>query len=936
MDKRGIILTIVIFLCLYFVMGLSLKITGHIVSEEVIKETLCGNENINPNEDCDPPGSSICKDNYVLVCNSQCTYDITAECGPTCNGLTFSQQICQNGQCVAKSSKSCEDFDSCTSDSCTNNGCINTKLATCCGDGICSLGELCPKDCSTCMDTDKGKAYNVMGAVTINLISESDACGDSNILFEKFCSISADGSYTIGTEKYICPFGCLNGKCNSPNLLITQTCGDNICGAGDKGLIPGKIQENHITCPQDCSTCNDLDGLDFGKAGSIILNGQTYVDICTSDTLTEMFCEHRADGSYVKGELKKECANGCSGGACKIGSTLRCGDSVCTKDETPQNCVQDCPEKCALKDQALDISVGISDCCSGLKRINTGLNQGYCINCGDNICEKTENNENCPEDCKKISEDFQIEFSNDLSKVDRPPIFSLPSTMTSFRSGEANIGASIDLSDYAKDYENSALTFSITKNKDNSIIACDIINTELICNQPRGSGGVDLEIAVSDGTSTIKRTITLNVQPIKDTNNPPFAIIDAPRVITIDQNVILDASKSWDPDGNLIDNKNSYEWDFIDQQSKTVKFIGNGKILNLSLPFPQKYTIGLKVKDSTGLTSTTNIIIEAVERKTCTKTQTKYFPKDTLCNDDWPSQEGGSININTAGKSCDLFEVCNEKIDPIIADAYDCCDGTPLVLTSEDSAAISACDYAIKFSKGRTKMCQALYLIKGLGDAAVYMQDYFTAEMCCYGVASLCDNPADFYTLNPLPDVRRTLPKDMNCYYNHKWTSELLGMPERESTNGWYKYEDEREHLNNYALVDLPAHVSLDKIYTGTCADYSIALTTLLRKAGFRENEVYTVEGTDHAYNLVKLPGDLKYTFVDTTGNNFPINFGNMPYGYPYCENMRKCYNDNGKQFCPSVVEIYGCINKSEVSEIASLFLQSLEPSNYIGKKIKS
>lgn len=70
----------------------------------------------------------------------------------------------------------------------------------------------------------------------------------------------------------------------------------------------------------------------------------------------------------------------------------------------------------------------------------------------------------------------------------------------------------------------------------------------------------------------------------------------------------------------------------------------------------------------------------------------------------------------------------------------------------------------------------------------------------------------------------------------------------------------------------LPAHASLNYVKTGTCVDYSVAATTLLRKAGYYKNEVYTVLVQIEYYiskvNPLVGNSDLKIIFIN--GNHQP------------------------------------------------------------------
>jgi len=164
---------------------------------------------------------------------------------------------------------------------------------------------------------------------------------------------------------------------------------------------------------------------------------------------------------------------------------------------------------------------------------------------------------------------------------------------------------------------------------------------------------------------------------------------------------------------------------------------------------------------------------------------------------------------------------------------------------------------------------------------------------------------------------------------------------------------DEDMSKNSCNLITLPAHASLNILKTGTCEDYSVALTTLLRKAGYSKVEVMSVNGFNHVFNLVKFPGDDKYTFVDTTenGRGIPenvIRFKDTPLGesksyidrnvkisvdiikgvlkakefdikghlyYDYCKlPIDFCSDDYGMFNCPDLSEIYGCDKERKYS----------------------
>jgi len=75
----------------------------------------------------------------------------------------------------------------------------------------------------------------------------------------------------------------------------------------------------------------------------------------------------------------------------------------------------------------------------------------------------------------------------------------------------------------------------------------------------------------------------------------------------------------------------------------------------------------------------------------------------------------------------------------------------------------------------------------------------------------------------------------------------------------------------------------------GVCRDYSLATATLLRKAGYSQDDIGNTCDGAHCYNVVRFPGDAKWTVVDTTGNSFDVNPGGLPQsGYDYCKNLNE------------------------------------------------
>ena len=134
--------------------------------------------------------------------------------------------------------------------------------------------------------------------------------------------------------------------------------------------------------------------------------------------------------------------------------------------------------------------------------------------------------------------------------------------------------------------------------------------------------------------------------------------------------------------------------------------------------------------------------------------------------------------------------------------------------------------------------------------------------------------------------------------------------------NGYW-ISDTNYKKNSDSVVDAPAHVTINRLSTGTCVDYSFALTTILRKMGYSSNNVFSVNGDGHAYNLVRFPGETKFHYVDTVGNTGGGIYGGTgfpsPNGawYDYCRNLDDgCSNDRyiqSRSRCPTNNNILGC-----------------------------
>jgi len=476
----------------------------------------------------------------------------------------------------------------------------------------------------------------------------------------------------------------------------------------------------------------------------------------------------------------------------------------------------------------------------------------------------------------RVLDGYAEYITDDENEINNKPVIeNIPNIKVSV--GDS-VGDIYDLNEFSNDPDDDMLSFYFVK----EVPECYIKNNIFGCNSFDTDGDRIIEIGVSDGNKKDETNFLIEVVEVLENRNPVASVGDDMNVL-VDQNFILDASNSYDLDGNL----KYYRWKINDQ------IIGEGERIPFTFSEEGVYEITLEVEDSLGEIDKDSLVITVEEKKKCRNTNTLYCPDDTICDNKWLSNEGKLIRVNTKGYSCDLIEVCSDELDYIIEEAIDCCDGSLL-----QGDKFRLCSFANMYSDGRAKRCQALYLIYGLGSYAVYMQDYFEAEMCCYGAKSFCVDENNFYKALPFP-ISNIKFNFLNCETRKKLISD-----ETSGIRGWWNSDSDMSK-NNIALSDIPAHVSLNLLSTGTCVDYSFALTTLLRKIGYKE--VYSIESKDHAFNLVKLDGDDKYTIVDTDGNGYSMVFNGLPAGYDYCDNIEHCYNDNGEQRCPSNDKIFIC-----------------------------
>jgi len=322
-------------------------------------------------------------------------------------------------------------------------------------------------------------------------------------------------------------------------------------------------------------------------------------------------------------------------------------------------------------------------------------------------------------------------------------------------------------------------------------------------------------------------------------------------------------------------------------------------------------------------------------------TGAKWAPTDGPCTHKWPTSDGPGIGMNTGSDSCNLVEVCDNNLDYIVTDALRCCENQDYgsVLTEpRKSSKENSCNWArttsglnMNVNPQNFKRCLGLYAISAFGYSAIYMQGYFTGEWCCYDSDKLCSSGCSHFRVKPAAwemGTSASCKGDGGAHpdfhmggHRCEYYSFIVDWGK---AGHWSSDTDWR--ANSDSVVDVPAHASILRLSTGTCVDYSFAVTTILRKLGYSRDEVFSVNGEGHGYNLVRFPGDVKYHYVDTVGNRgnevlggsgfIPIVNQSAPgkpklAWYDYCRKLDAgCSNDYYSQStgnCPSNNNIFSC-----------------------------
>jgi len=241
-------------------------------------------------------------------------------------------------------------------------------------------------------------------------------------------------------------------------------------------------------------------------------------------------------------------------------------------------------------------------------------------------------------------------------------------------------------------------------------------------------------------------------------------------------------------------------------------------------------------------------------------------------------------------------------------------------------------------SDNEVKKCLVKNAIDKLSNSDVWLNGYYKGEICCdakHKYASLIASDLDKFKSAMGSSLRLCFEKSYMLKISDEKISlfdseeEILNNPcsllsgggecvnckPMSCTSDKVWKDDDDLSKNSCNFYEPPAHSSII-LGTGTCTDYSVVLTTILRNLGLNDSEVYTVVNykIGHAYNIVKFPDDVKYTIVDTTGNNpnSMIDTKALAQGrIKYCSYKDDydnfCVNDLGKYLCPDVKNVKGC-----------------------------
>ena len=288
---------------------------------------------------------------------------------------------------------------------------------------------------------------------------------------------------------------------------------------------------------------------------------------------------------------------------------------------------------------------------------------------------------------------------------------------------------------------------------------------------------------------------------------------------------------------------------------------------------------------------------------------------DTECNEFMESRlvvvetEPGSASVFRPGHNCEWYNLKNSFVgteiitflDYIVDDALDCCESPQQTVSKYHQ---KYCEDAHLYTPQTTKDCITRFITSGLQDGyshgsskdneVLWITNYYYPEACCDGndlCSSIAGGVKNECSPNSIDGIEfNDYVKSLTC-------------------------ED-----TDCNFVDQSAFKTAAIINSGTCTDWSILTTSLLRKSGyhtfedvfdinqfsFTSNAPFVVGTSYHSFNLVWMDNLEKYVVV---------NYGSIittpqDAWYDFCGGIIILSNDKGEEVVDAdwvSANVYGC-----------------------------
>ena len=299
--------------------------------------------------------------------------------------------------------KHCKDDKVCVSGSCIKEtACTENK--DCLNGEYCNENKLCEPFCKEDKDCGAGFICN----------QESKKCERDNT---KLCEEDKDCKTGEVCKDYVCVDDSIVQSCDTDSECKNgEHCRDKKCV---ENCNADNCPENQI-CDTDTKDCKDI----VCKSDSDCSDG----DFCEDQKCVtkEFTCKKDLDcyrGYHCEDKL---CQLDCTENSCPDGKVCNvvsgecvskepiCGDGLCSDNENLENCYDDCRDNHCDDGSEIKCKMMRPECRRG--EIVAYVNNCYqCVNietcepmvgptCGNNICERGENFENCPQDCGGVVE----------------------------------------------------------------------------------------------------------------------------------------------------------------------------------------------------------------------------------------------------------------------------------------------------------------------------------------------------------------------------------------------------------------------------------------------------------------------------------------------------------------------------------------------------